>query len=291
MLAVVGMSESMSEPRRFKFKDGELVLGPRTLVMGVLNVTPDSFYDGGMFLDPGAAIKRAGEMVAEGADIIDIGGESTRPGAMPVDADRQLARVLGVVREVSRTLDTPISIDTTDATVARACLEEGASIVNDISALGFDPEMAGVAAELGAGLVLMHTPSRPRDMQEHTHYDSLVDDIKAYLAAAVLKAEESGVNPQSIVIDPGIGFGKTPAQNLSLINRLPEFQSLGKPVLVGTSRKSFIAKVLGPDKTPGPFGTAATVALAAAGGADIVRVHDVGAMREVLALADAIVSS
>jgi len=266
-------------------------LGSRTAVMGVLNVTPDSFYDGGRYCSLDSAVKRAVQIAEEGADIIDIGGESTRPGSSPVSLDEELGRVVPVVREVVKRVHIPVSVDTTKAQVAEAALNEGASIINDISGLGFEPETAEIVARFGAGIVLMHTPSRPRDMQSKTDYSSLVEDVKSSLGGSIERALEGGVKPESIVIDPGIGFGKTALQSLSLIKHLSEFQTLGKPILIGTSRKSFIARVLETEVGDRLHGTAATVALSIVNGASIIRVHDVIFMKGVARMVDSVLSA
>ena len=265
-----------------------LPLGERTLVMGVLNVTPDSFHDGGKYTSTDAALRRAETMAEEGADIIDIGGESTRPGSEGVSEEEELARVVPVIREIHKRLDTPLSIDTTKPVVARAALAEGASIVNDISGLRFGAGVAEAAAGYGAAMVLMHTSSRPRDMQEKTEYESLIDDIIKSLGESMRKAIAAGVREENIIVDPGFGFGKTAAQNLTLLKELARFRGLGRPILIGTSHKSFIGAV-----TEGPSGgrlegTAATVAIGIMNGASIVRVHDVGYMKKIAQMADAV---
>ena len=267
----------------------KLKLGQRTLVMGVLNATPDSFSDGGLFGSPEAAVERAKEMVAEGADIIDAGGESSRPGADLVPDEVEMDRVLPVVEKLANTVDVPISIDTCKSSVARRALDAGAGIVNDISALRGDPNMASVIADAGVPIVLMHMQGVPKDMQRHPHYDSLIHETISFLRARVRAAMAAGISPNQIIIDPGIGFGKTVAHNLEIIRRLRDFRSLGKPILIGTSRKSFIGKVLDLPVDDRREGTAATVAAAITNGADIVRVHDVREMARVARMTDAIV--
>jgi len=261
----------------------------RTLVMGILNVTPDSFYDGGRFADPDRAVERARAMAAEGADIIDVGGESTRPNADPVPAQEELRRVIPVIRALVREIEVPISIDTYKAEVARAALAEGATMVNDISGLRFDPRMAEVVAEFGASVVIMHTRGTPKTMQLNPHYDDVVREVRDYLARSCERALAAGVRPEGIWIDPGFGFGKTVQHNLTLLARLRELRSLGFPILVGTSNKSMIGRVLGLDVNERQEGTAATVAVAIANGADAVRVHDVAAMVRVARMTDAVV--
>lgn len=263
------------------------ICGARTLVMGVLNVTPDSFSDGGWFLDPERALTRALDMVEQGADIIDIGGESSRPGSEPVGAEEELARVLPVVEALRRATDAPISVDTTKAQVARRALEAGADIVNDITALGGDPEMAEVVAEQGAGLVLMHMRGKPKTMQQAPHYLDAVGEIEDYLRYRIEGARAAGVDLEQICVDPGIGFGKRLEDNLALIAAGWRLRRLGTPVLLGMSRKSFIGTLS--NELPPSERLEGSLAAAAAGallGADIVRAHDVGATRRALAVAD-----
>ncbi len=264
-------------------------LGARTLVMGVLNATPDSFSDGGRFDDPGRALDRALAMMDAGADLIDVGGESTRPGAPPIDASTELGRVLPVIERLSAAGVGPLSIDTTKAQVALRALDRGARIVNDVSAMRFDPDMPRVVAEQQAGLVLMHTRGRPQEMQEGelVYEGGVVDAVTRSLALSIQLAIDAGVSEALIAVDPGIGFGKTVAQNLELLRRLSELRALGRPVVVGTSRKSFLGAITGRAVEDRLFGTAASVALSIASGADIVRVHDVGPMVDVVAVADA----
>ncbi|MBT0654412.1 dihydropteroate synthase [Geomobilimonas luticola] len=256
--------------------------------MGILNVTPDSFSDGNRFFSPDKAVERALAMEADGADIIDIGGESTRPDAPPVSTEEELRRVVPVVERLAGRLRVPLSIDTTKAVVAEAALSAGAEIVNDISAMTFDSRMPEVVAATGAGIVLQHTRGTPVEMQKDTRYGDLVGDIKMFLEEAMLKADRAGIPPERIVVDPGIGFGKDWGGNLEILRRLDEFSSLGRPILVGTSRKAFIGKVLERSVDERVFGTAATVALALAAGASIFRVHDVREMRDVADMSRAI---
>jgi dihydropteroate synthase len=259
--------------------------------MGILNVTPDSFSDGGRYLEADAAIRRAEEMLGDGADVLDIGGESTRPGATTVSEAEERARVLPVLEALARRLDVPISIDTTKAGVARAGLEAGACIINDISGLRFDPSLADLAAERGAGLVLMHIRGEPRTMQEEIHYDDLLGDVTAELRASVETARSRGCRPEQLVVDPGIGFGKTAQHNLILLNHLDRLSTLGRPVMVGPSRKSFIGKVLGLGVDQRLEGTIAACVVALTRGARLFRVHDVGPVRRALDLAFAILST
>jgi dihydropteroate synthase len=260
--------------------------------MGVLNVTPDSFSDGGKFLDVDRAVAHAREMTRAGADIIDVGGESTRPGATPVSAEEELRRVLPVVE---RLRDLVVSIDTTKALVAEKALASGASIVNDISALRFDARMVDVVRDAGAGVVLMHMQGTPQTMQQSPHYNDVVAEVRSFLAERITFAESRGLKKSQIAVDPGIGFGKTVEHNLQLLARLAEFATLGCALLVGTSRKSFLGRVLAPSResqvseTNGRlWGTAATVAWAVAHGARAVRVHDVAEMMNVIRMVEAI---
>ncbi len=257
--------------------------------MGILNVTPDSFSDGGLYTDPGRAVEHALEMVEAGADIIDVGGESTRPGAEPVPAEEERRRVVPVIRALRRQSDVLISVDSYKAEVARAAVEAGADIVNDISGLGFDEEMPQLLATSGVGLVLMHIKGTPRTMQRNPVYRDVIGEISGYFAERLAKAEEAGISREQVVLDPGIGFGKQLVHNLEILRRLKEFCRLGRPLLVGPSRKSFIGAIL--DLPPGQRleGTAAAVALSIAGGADVVRVHDVREMVRVARVADAVV--
>jgi len=264
-------------------------IGRRTLVMGILNATPDSFSDGGQFTNAKQAVEHALFMMGSGADIIDIGGESTRPGADPVPLEAELERVIPIIESLSKTTDTCISIDTYKSAVARHALEAGASIVNDISSLS-DPDMASVVAKAKVPVILMHIKGNPKNMQTAPHYNSLIDEIKSFLEAKILLAIDSGIAPDRIIIDPGIGFGKTIQHNLEIIRRLGEFKSLGKPILIGTSRKSLIGKILKIDSlTDRVEGTSATVAISIANGADIIRIHDVKEMARVARMTDAIV--
>ena len=279
------------EPSLFVARTKRLDLTSRTAIMGILNVTPDSFSDGGDFFEAKSAVDRAFQMQEQGADIIDIGAESTRPGAAPVAVDEELRRLLPVVGALVGKLRAIVSVDTYKSEVAEAALESGADMINDISGLRFDENMAGIVARYHAGLVLMHIRGTPRDMQTAPHYDDLLGEIYTSLAWSCSVATEAGVDRGSVAVDPGIGFGKTLEHNLRLINYLETFRGLGAPVLLGTSRKSFIGKLL--DKPVGErmYGTAASVALGVMRGAKIVRVHDVLKMREVCDVADAIAGS
>ena len=259
------------------------------VLMGILNITPDSFSDGGRFFEPADALRRLEELQHQGAEVIDVGGESTRPGSGPVTVDEELRRVLPAIEAAADRFELPISIDTTKAKVARAALDAGAEIVNDISGLRYDPNLADVAAESGAGLVLMHIRGRPRTMQQRIHYDDLLGEIVAELGESARRALAAGCPPDRIVVDPGIGFGKTAEQSLVLIDRLDRLQELGFPVLIGPSRKSFIGKTLGLDVEDRLEATLAACVIALLRGARIFRVHDVAAARRALDMAEAIV--
>jgi dihydropteroate synthase len=257
--------------------------------MGVINVTPDSFFRDSRRLNPEKAVGRSLEMVRAGADIIDVGGESTRPGAEPVDLEEELLRVRPVISELRRRTNALISIDTRKAKVAEKAIDLGADIVNDISGLNGDPHIAEIAAKSGAGLVLMHMKGTPEDMQKAPVYSDVVREVRDFLAEATQRAEKAGVAPHSILIDPGIGFGKTVVHNLQVLDRLSLFASLGKPILVGTSRKSFIGKVLGLPPEERLFGTVATIVASILRGAHVVRVHDVPETIQAARMTDAIV--
>jgi dihydropteroate synthase len=270
---------------------GELRLSRRAHVMGIVNVTPDSFFDGGEFFDAGVAVKHGLELVAQGADILDVGGESTRPGAEPVSAEEEMRRVVPVIEGLARASDVPISIDTMKASVARAALDAGARIVNDVSAGRHDAELLPLVAARGVPVVLMHMLGEPRTMQDEPEYGDVVADVRAFLAARADAAVAAGVERARIVVDPGFGFGKTRAHNLALLQRLRELTTLGFPVLAGTSRKSFIGATLDLPVSERLEGTAATVALAVSAGAGIVRVHDVAPMRRVTGMVDAVLDA
>ena len=267
-----------------------LAVGRRTLLMGVVNVTPDSFSDGGQFLDAVKAIEQGKRLAAEGADILDIGGESTRPGAQPVEAEEECRRVLPVIEALAREVQIPLSIDTAKAVVARRAFDAGATMLNDVTALRGDPEMPALAARSGVPVVLMHMQGTPRTMQASPHYGDLMSEIVAYLRRSMAIAADAGVREDRVIVDPGIGFGKTLEHNLEILRRLGELRSLGCPILVGPSRKRFIGTLLGDAPvTERLWGTAATVAFAITRGAHILRVHDVAAMRQVALVADAMV--
>ena len=255
--------------------------------MGIVNVTPDSFSDGGLYLDAPSAVAHGRELAADGADVLDVGGESTRPGAAAVPAAEELRRTEPVVRALAES-GFEVSIDTSKAAVAEAALDAGARIVNDVTAFAADPGLADLCADRGCGVVLMHMQGTPRTMQEHPSYDDVVDDVKAFLATRVEFAVDRGVAAERIWIDPGIGFGKTPEHNLDLLRRLGELRDLGRPILIGTSRKSFLGKLTGREVEDRLGGTIASNVLALEAGAEIFRVHDAGAVRDALLVAEAI---
>lgn len=276
---------------RLTFKDFSLDFSRKTLIMGVLNVTPDSFSDGGSFHDSNKAIDHAYVMVRDGADILDIGGESTRPGSDPVPVEIELQRTIPVIEKLSNNIGVPISIDTYKSEVAQKAIDAGASIVNDISGLRFDPAMATVVSVNQVPVVIMHMKGTPKEMQVNPVYGNLIEEIIQYLEDSIAIAEKADVSPEKIIVDPGIGFGKTFEDNLEIIKRLAEFKRLGKPILVGPSRKAFIGKIL--EEAP-PIerieGTAAAIAVSIMHGANMIRVHDVKEMSRVARVADAIKS-
>jgi dihydropteroate synthase len=280
---------------RLRLRSRILVLGERTLIMGVLNITPDSFSDGGEYLDTEAAIARALQLERDGADILDVGGESTRPGAAPVSSEEELRRIVPVIQQLRGKLRIPMSVDTRSAEVAEAALDAGAEILNDVSALRTDSRLAEVAQHARAPLILMHMRGTPRTMQRGPFAQDILRDVTAGLREAVARAKRGGLAKTHLLLDPGIGFGKKYEQNFEIIARLPEFARLGCPIVVGTSRKAFLGKALvgsdAPSAPPGErlLGTAATVTASIIGGAHIVRVHDVAEMVRVARVTDAIV--
>lgn len=277
---------------RLRLPSRTLVLGERTLVMGVLNVTPDSFSDGGKFLDAERAVPRALEIEREGADILDIGGESTRPGSEAISADEQLARILPVLKKIRGRLKIPILIDTQSAAVACAAIEAGAQLINDISALRHDPQMAALAKSAGVPVILMHMRGEPRTMQHGPFARDVMRDIADGFRHALHRAERAGLERSKILLDPGIGFGKNYKQNFEVLARLPELSKFGCPIVIGTSRKRFIGAALG--NLPSEerrWGTAATVTASILGGAHIIRVHDVKEMAQVAKLTDRVLAA
>lgn len=267
----------------------KIKLGNKTLIMGILNVTPDSFSDGGLFYDQKKAVERGFQIVEEGADIIDIGGESTRPGSKTVPVEMEIKRVVPVIDALVKKIKVPISIDTKKAKVAKVAIDAGAEIINDISALNLDKNMAKIAADTGTGLILMHMRGTPKNMQKgDLLYRDLMGEIIIHLQKAIDKAKNAGVKKESIVVDPGVGFGKTPEDNYKIIKYLRELKTLGMPVMIGTSRKSFIGKLTGGKPEERQEGTAASVTASILNGCNIIRVHDVAAMKKVAAVADAV---
>ena len=275
--------------QRTKTRVGSLTFGPDPVLMGVLNVTPDSFSDGGEFFSVEPAVAQAEKMFDEGAQVIDVGGESTRPGSEPVSPEEELRRVLPVIQGMlSARPDSIVSIDTYRSSIAEAALDAGARAVNDVTALG-DPRMAGLMAERGCPIILMHMLGEPKSMQQHPRYEDVVREVRDFLAERAERAIRAGVEPENIILDPGIGFGKTMEHNLKLLKRLDSLVELGFPVLVGVSRKSFLGKITGSeDPKSRLFGTVAANVLAYERGASLFRVHDVRANKEALAVAAAI---
>ncbi|MCY4132885.1 MAG: dihydropteroate synthase [Nitrospira sp.] len=260
----------------------------RVLVMGILNVTPDSFSDGGRFLDPQRALAHVERMVSEGADLVDVGAESTRPGSQAIDEREEIRRLKPVLEVIGKRATIPLSVDTRKAGVAERAIGWGAVLINDISALEHDPRMGHVIARTKAGLVLMHMRGTPQTMQEYCQYDNVVEEVRDYLGNRMRHAEELGIAREHMLIDPGIGFAKNAQQNLSLLKGLGSFRELGRPVLIGVSNKSFIGTITGQPVDQRIMGTAAAVAAAVLGGAGMVRVHDVRSIREVVRMSEAI---
>ena len=274
---------------------GALVLGGRVLpladrvhIMGVLNVTPDSFSDGGRYVDPDAAVAHALSMVEQGADVLDIGAESSQPGAVPIDEEEERRRLIPVVRAVCRRTTVPVSVDTTKASIAQEALDVGAALINDISALRFDARMGAVVAKSGAGLILMHMQGTPQTMQRAAQYTDVVEEVRQFLKARLEAAREAGIQAERILLDPGIGFGKNCQHNVVLLDRLDAFHTLGRPLVIGVSRKAFIGKILGRPVGERLMGTAGAVAVAVMKGARMVRVHDVAPIRDVVKMVEAI---
>ncbi len=284
------MIPQVKKTKSLKWLDHSLELDSKTLIMGILNVTPDSFSDGGLHFRENDAVKRGLEMVNNGADIIDVGGESTRPFSDPIPLTEELRRVIPVIAALSQETDIPISIDTYKSEVAGQALEAGAKMVNDISALRFDPKMGPLVAEAGLPIVLMHMKGTPKNMQANPTYENLFGEIIGFLSNAMEQAVKIGIKRDLIIIDPGIGFGKSFDDNLKIIKGLNRFSSLGQPILVSTSNKSFIGHILDLPVESRETGTMATVAAAVMNGANIVRVHNVKAAKETVTIIDAIKS-
>ncbi|MDB4349362.1 dihydropteroate synthase [Omnitrophica bacterium] len=280
--------QQRSDERRIIWDNFSLDLGKRTYIAGILNCTPDSFTDGGKYTSEEDAVSHALAMARDGADIIDIGGESTRPGSLAVSAEEELNRVIPVVKRLKDVLGIPISIDTSKSCVAEAALENGAFMVNDITGLKDDADMASVVAKYDAPLVIMHIKGTPRTMQDNPQYDDLIGEIIASLRESVDIAKVAGIDEKKIIIDPGIGFGKSLDHNLNIIRELGRFKVLGRRIMIGPSRKSFIGQILQCDAGQRLMGTASAVALSILNGADIIRVHDVKEMKDVVKVADSI---
>lgn len=272
----------MQPPIRWTFRDQFWDFGTGIRLMGIVNVTPDSFSDGGEFASPERAVAHALQLAADGADVLDIGGESTRPGSSPVSAAEELDRVAPVIEQLRPQTTVPISIDTTKAVVAREALRLGAEIVNDISGLTFDPDMPAVCAEFEAGVICMHIQGTPATMQVDPRYDDVVSEVADWLQARLIALEQAGIDPARVMLDPGIGFGKTAEHNLQLMQHLPRLKQLGRPILVGHSRKRFLGKILGRTVDERQAGTIGVSVALAARGADLLRVHDVRAIRDAL---------
>jgi dihydropteroate synthase len=277
---------------KLQWSNFSLDFSKKTCIMGILNATPDSFSDGGLFFDKHIAVDHALRMIDDGADIIDVGGESTRPGSDPVSVEEEIRRTIPIIKAISNKIKVPISIDTYKSEVAKQAIDAGASIVNDISGLRFDNKMAAVAAEYKVPVIVMHIKGKPNDMQTNPSYEALIPEIMDYLRESIKVAVDNSIPEDRIIIDPGIGFGKTFEHNLEIIKNLRQFTLLGKPILIGVSRKAFIGKILA-DAPPHERleGTTAAVAVSIMNGANIVRVHDVKEMARVVKVVDAIKGS
>ncbi len=281
---------SLTVPPRLVVGTRTFDLTQRSILMGIVNVTPDSFSDGGVYFSPSAAVSHALKLEADGADIIDIGGESTRPFAAPVSTDQELARVIPLIQAIRQHSDIPISIDTYKAEVAQAALNAGANLINDISALRFDPEMVNLAARSGVPIILMHMQRQPRNMQVAPHYDNLVAEIKLFLAERRDFALSHGIAASNLILDVGIGFGKNLSHNLELIRRLDEFHDLGCPLLLGVSRKAFIGKILDLPVTERDIGSLGAIAVGLTRGVQIIRTHNILLARQLTAIVEAVLN-
>ena len=273
------------------FKDRKMDLARKVAVMGILNLTPDSFYNGGKYASESQALRRAEEMLKEGADLIDVGGESTRPGAKEVGIEEEIRRVIPVISKIRDLFEVPVSIDTYKAKVAKEALEAGVDMINDVSGLRFDPQLKEVVAGSRVPVVLMHIKGTPRNMQNNPQYESLMGEIICYLSESIRLAQKAGIDPEKIIVDPGIGFGKTVEHNLQILSHLGELKSLGRPILIGASRKSFVGAVLGLPLEERLEGSLAAASLAVMQGAKIIRTHDVKPTRRAVDLTQAIIQS
>jgi dihydropteroate synthase len=278
----------LRKPYELKWDRFYLPLGKKTSIMGVLNITPDSFSDGGLFFERDKAIAQGEALAAQGADLLDIGGESTRPFSDPISTEEEIQRIVPIIRELVNRISIPISVDTYKAEVARAALDAGAALVNDISALGFDPGLPGIIAEYRVPVILMHMQGTPRDMQVQPRYNHLLENIRQFFMERITLAQNQGIPKELILLDPGIGFGKTFSQNLTLIKHLDYFHNLDQPLVLGTSRKAFIGHLTGQEPLNRDWGTAATLVIGAWQGAHMLRVHNVAAAKQVMAVADAL---
>ncbi|NWG13366.1 MAG: dihydropteroate synthase [Acidobacteria bacterium] len=277
-------------PHRYRARDRVIELGAVTRIMGILNVTPDSFYDGGRFLDPSAAAAQARRIAEAGADILDIGAQSTRPGSIGISAEEELSRIVPVLEALGDDYPLPVSIDTSKAEVARKALERGASIINDVTSLQNDPEVGKLVAESGAGIVLMHMRGTPATMQQMPPSPDIMQELEEWVKVAVERAKRCGISCDRIMIDPGIGFGKSAEQNIEILRNLDRLAAFGLPILVGTSRKSFIGMILKKSAADRIWGTGATVAASIMFGAHVVRVHDVAEMKDISRVTDAMLA-
>jgi len=272
----------------YKMRDKSIYLNSNVELMGIINITPDSFYDGGNYLDRDSALDRVQELVENGASIIDIGGESSRPNSDPVHINEEIKRILPVLKSMKGKFSVPVSVDTYKSEVASVALSEGADIINDISALRFDPKLPGVISDYDAGVILMHMKGTPKNMQDHPEYVNVIDEISSFLSERAEFATSSGISRDSIMIDPGIGFGKTLKHNLSILKGIDQFKQLGYPVLIGPSRKSFIGELTNKSVEERLFGTAGVVAYCTLKGVNVIRVHDVPQMKDVVNLTHSI---
>lgn len=280
----------MRKEHTLRVKNQTYCLGRQTWIIGVVNVTPDSFYDGGLYQEPEKAIDHGLGLLADGADIIDIGGESSRPGSDPVPADEEIRRVIPVISGLRKTTKALISVDTTKFEVAQAALDHGADIINDISSFSLDPRLLSLAAQYHAGFILMHMQGNPKTMQIHPFYEDVLKEIRLFLAEKIEIALAYGLKKESLIIDPGIGFGKRTDDNLRLLNRLDFFEELGRPILVGISRKSFIGKILNAPPQDRLEGSIAAAVVSILRGASLLRVHDVKAVKRAALVAEAIIN-